>query len=309
VEGGELAEERAGEGSDPVAGAGERQDAEPPQRDGDGRLRQPGGPADQRLGGVQQRGVAFDERAAGGVQPDRCVQRDRAAADPDGEEVVVGRPPFPQPLGPADQRPQAWRVGVEVVGGGELGGRQLVGGGRHLRQVGEVAGSLPTPGLAGGPSLVKAQDDSQSQRGDRRAGDGDHQQRVPGSRDGEQERQRPGAAQHRHQVLQPCGRGRAGPRDRGWRRHQQLAGRERLRVGASGPVDQEGVGRWVGGGRHRRTLRRRPAPAGARSRICGQPPWSSRPGGGAGYGSLVCSGTACWSQRSSSVAGMGRPRW
>jgi hypothetical protein len=137
-----------------------RQDAEPPQREGDRRLRQPGGPADQRLGGVQQRGVAFDQRAAGGVQPDRCVQRDRAAADPDGEEVVVGRPPFPQPLGPADQRPQAWRVGVEVVGGGELGGRQLVGGGRHLRQVGEVAGSLPAPGLAGGPSLVKAQRDS-----------------------------------------------------------------------------------------------------------------------------------------------------
>jgi len=122
------------------------------------------------------------------------VQRQRAAADPDGEEVVVGRPTLPQPFGPADQRPEAWRVGVEVVGGGELGGRQVVGGGGHLRQVGEVAGPLAAPGPAGGPPLDQAQPDAERQRGDGGAGDGGDQQRVPGPRDGEQERQRSGAA-------------------------------------------------------------------------------------------------------------------
>jgi hypothetical protein len=288
VEGGELAQQRAGEGAGAAGRAGGRPAAQAPQRDGDRRLWQPAGPADQRLGGGLQAGVALDQRPAGGVQADGRVQRHRAAADPDGEEVVVGRAALPQPLGPADQRPEAWRVGVEVVGGGELGGRQVTGGGADLRQVGEVAGPLPAPGPAGGAPLGQAQADAQRQRGDRRAGDGGHQQWVPGPGDGEQERQRPGAAQQRHQVLQPCGRGRCRPRDRGWRRHQQLAGRERRGVGASPAVDQEAVGtrgrrgpgnprgvpRTVGGrggGGHRRHATTPARAAGAARRICGQP--------------------------------------
>src|SRR6266508_4175510 len=132
---------------------------------------------------AQPRSETTPQRPAGGVQPDGRVQRQRAAADPDGEEVVVGRPTLPQPFGPADQRPEAWRVGVEVVGGGG-----------HLRQVGEVAGPLAAPGPAGGPPLDQAQPDAERQRGDGGAGDGGDQQRVPGPRDGEQERQRSGAA-------------------------------------------------------------------------------------------------------------------
>jgi hypothetical protein len=88
----------------------------------------------------------LDKRAGGGVEAGPGGERDRAAADPHREEVGVGGATLPEAVGLVDDGPERRRAWVEVLGDGELGGGQLVGLGRDLLEVGQVAG--PVSGLA-----------------------------------------------------------------------------------------------------------------------------------------------------------------
>jgi hypothetical protein len=276
VEGGELADDRPGEGPDPVGWAGEGEDPDLAQREGHRGIWEPAGSADKVRRGRGQLRVVLDQ-GPGGFEPDRGGQRDRAAADPDGEEVVVGRAALPEAVGPGDRGPQPRRVGVEVLGGGELGRGLPLGRRRDLGEVGQVAGALAAAGPAGGPALGQAEGQPDRDRG---AGRGDHQADQPagpGAGDGEQERDRPAAADQRHQVLEPAGEAGGCPGDRRRGRHRQLAPRRRPRMGPHRPVHQRagrsraGVPRTgreaVRGGRGRH-VRHATAPA----RSLGRPP-------------------------------------
>jgi hypothetical protein len=90
---------------------------------------------------------------------------------------------------------------VEVVGDGELGRGQMVGLPCGPGEMGEVAASC----AAGGPAFDQAEGQADGHRGGRR---GDHEGDQPGGAgagDGEQERERPPAADQRHEVLEPAG--------------------------------------------------------------------------------------------------------
>jgi hypothetical protein len=127
VEDGQLADEGAGEGPGPGGRAGEGDDVEPAERDHDRGVGEPGHPAGEPFRRRQQLRIVLHERVGGAVEPDRSSQRDRAAADPDHEEVGVGRAAFPEPVGPLDRRPQRGQVGMEVLGHGELRRGQVIG--------------------------------------------------------------------------------------------------------------------------------------------------------------------------------------
>jgi hypothetical protein len=165
------------------------------------------------------------ERIAGAVEPDRGGERDRAAADPDREEVGVGGAALPEAIGPGDHRPQLGRVGMELLGGGELCRGQLVGPHRGSGEVGEIAGAFAAPGPAGGAAFPE----TQRQPGhDRRPGRGDDQGDEPrgaGTGHREQEPDRPAAADQRDQVREPAGEPGGGPADRGRGGERQLPGR------------------------------------------------------------------------------------
>ena len=183
--------------------------------------------------------VVLQEWVGGTVEPDRGGQGDRAAADPDAEEVGVGRAAFPEPVGPLDRRPQQGQVGMEVLGRGELGRGQPVGLERGLVEMGEVAGSFPAPRPAGRPPFDQAEGEARRHRGDGRT---DHQGDQPArarARDGEQERDRPCAAGQRHQVLEPAGEAGGVAADRGRGRDRQRAGRRRPRMRPHRPVHHD----------------------------------------------------------------------
>jgi hypothetical protein len=231
-----------------VGRPGERHDAVLCQGDGHRRRRQDGGAFDQRLGGGEELRVVVDERSAAPVQPDRGGQRYLPGADADAEEVGVGGPPFPEAVGPVDQRPEPGKVGVEPVGDRSLGGGDPPHGGTDPLQVGEVAGALAPPGAAGGAPLQQPQAEPEPDRGQRRPGHPDQQPEVARTGHGQQEPDGAGAAQHRDEPAQPGdgahgrgGRGRGGDHDLGVERRPGMdAGR---------PVDGERTtGRWVGGG-------------------------------------------------------------
>ena len=244
VEGGELADQGAGEGACPGRWAGEGQDGELAEGNGHRGVGEPGCSADEVLRRLQELGVVLGEWAAGGVEPGRGGEGDGAAADPHREEVGVAGAALPEPVGLVDRRPEGRQVGVEVLGDGELGGGQLVGLDRDLLEVGEVAGPFAAPGPAGGAALDQAEHEARHHRGD---GGPDHQgdqPRRPGAGDGEQERDRPTAADQRHQVLQPAGEAGGGPADRRRGRHRQLDRRQR-RAGRPAPADAPGT-RWQG---------------------------------------------------------------
>src|SRR5512133_253933 len=130
MEGGKLADDGPGQGTGPFGWAGERDDAERTQRDRDRGVGEPGRAADESAGGLEELRVVVGERVGSAVEPHRSGERDRAAADADGEEVVVAGAALPQAVGPDDPRPQLGRVGMEVLGGGELDRGQLVGADR-----------------------------------------------------------------------------------------------------------------------------------------------------------------------------------
>jgi hypothetical protein len=203
VEADELAEDGPGEGEGPVGWAGEGQDPELAERDGDRGVGEPGGPADQLLRRLQEPGVVLDEGVVAGVEAGRGGERDRATADPDGEEVGVGGAALPEAVGFGDRSPESRWSGMEVLGDGELGCGQVVGLSCGPGEVGEVAAPCP----AGGPAF----DQAEGQAGDHRGGGGaDDERDQPGGAgtgDGEQERQRPPTADQRHEVLEPAGQG------------------------------------------------------------------------------------------------------
>ena len=99
----------------------------------------------------------LDKRAGGGVEAGPGGERDRAAADPHREEVGVGGATLPEAVGLVDDGPERRRAWVEVLGDGELGGGQLVGPGRDLLEVGQVAGPVPAPCPAGGAAFDQAE--------------------------------------------------------------------------------------------------------------------------------------------------------
>jgi hypothetical protein len=200
---GELADDGSGEGPGSVGWAGEGQDAEFTKRDRDRGVGEPAGAANELLGRQQELGVVLGERVARSVEAGRGGERDRAAADPDGEEIGVGGTAFPEAVGLGDRRPEPPWAGVEVLGDRELVRGQVVGLSCGLGEVGEVA----APGPAGGPALNQAEGEAGGHRGGGRADDEGDQPGGAGARDGEQERQRPSAADQRHQVLEPAGEG------------------------------------------------------------------------------------------------------
>jgi hypothetical protein len=239
MERGDLADQGSSQGAGPAGRAGAGHNAEVAQRNRDRDVREPSGLAGEVLGGLQQLRVMLDDRAGGGGEPDRSGQRNRAAADADGEVVLIGRAPLPEPLDPVDQRPQLGQVGVEMVGDPELERRQPGRLVAHPIQVDEVAGPLPAPRPAGGPPLDQAQREPQPDRGEGGADDDGDQPGGAGTGNGEQEHDRTAAAQQRHQVLQPAGDAGAGPPHRGWGRDRQLGRRKRPRVGPGRPMHQE----------------------------------------------------------------------
>ena len=257
VEGGELADQGAGEGACTGRWAGEGQDGELAEGNGHRGVGEPACPADEVHRRLEELGVVLDQWAAGGVEPGWGGEGDGGAADPHREEVGVGGAAFPEPGGPVDRRPERRQVGVEVLGDGELGGGQLVGLDRDPLEVGEVAGPFAASGSAGGAALDQAEHEARHDRGDGGPGHQGDQPCWPGAGDGEQERHRPTAADQRHQVLEPAGEAGGGPADRRRGRHRQLDRRQRARIRPHRPMHQEPGG---GGcrGRHDRTLRPRP---------------------------------------------------
>jgi hypothetical protein len=132
VEGGELADQGAGEGARPGRWAGEGQDGELAEGNGHRGVGEPVCSADEVLCRLEELGVVLDEWTAGGLEPGRGGEGDGGAADPCREEVGVAGAAFPEPVGPVDRRPEHRQVGVEVLGAGELGGGQPVGPDRDL---------------------------------------------------------------------------------------------------------------------------------------------------------------------------------
>jgi hypothetical protein len=249
VEGGELADDGAGQGPGPVPGAGEGEDAGLAERDHHRGVGEAGRAADEPLRRRQELRVVLDQRVGGAVEPDRGGQGGRAAAHPDGEEVGVGRAAFPEPVGPLDRRPQQRRVGMEVLGHGELGRGQVVGPARGLIEVAEVAGPFPAPRPAGRPPLDEAEGEAGQQRGDGRPGHQGDQPARARARDREQERDRPSAAGQRHQVLEPAGQAGGVPADRRRGRDRQPTRRRRPRVGPHRPVHHDPAGPGIAPGR------------------------------------------------------------
>jgi hypothetical protein len=225
VEGGEFADDGAGEGSGSVGWAGEGHDAGATQGDHHRGVGEAGRAADELPCGSQELRVELHEWVGGSVEADGGGQWDWAAADSGRKDVVVGGAALPQPVGALDGGPQHGQVGMDVLGGGELGRGQVVGLECGLVEVAEVAGSFAAPGAAGHPPFDQAKGEAGRHRDDGRAG---HQGDQPGRArawDREQERQRPSAADQRHQVLEPAGRARGIPGDRRRGRNRQLAGR------------------------------------------------------------------------------------
>jgi hypothetical protein len=238
VEGGELAEEGTGEGARAGRWAGEGEDVELAERNDHRSAGEPGRSPDDLFRRYQQLGVVLQKGAAGGVEAGPVGEGDRASADPHREEVGVGGAALPEAVG-ADDCPEGGWIGVEVFGDGELGGRQVVGLGGDLAEVGEVAGPVPAPGSAGGAALDQAESEARHHRGGGRADDQDHQPRGPGPGDGEQERDRPTAPEQRHQVLQPPGGAASGPAHRRRSGDREVGRRQRRRMRPHRPVHQE----------------------------------------------------------------------
>ena len=236
VEGGELAEEGAGEGARAGRWAGEGEDVEVAERNDHRGAGEPGGSADDLLGCFQQFGVVLLEGAAGGVEAGPVGEGDRASPDPHREEVAVGGATLPEAVGLVDDRPEGRWVGVEVLGDGELGGGQVVGLGRDLLEVGEVAGPVPAPGPAGGAALDQAEPEPGRHRGHGGPEHQGDQPPGPGSGDREQERDRPATPDQRHQVLQPTGGAGARPPHRRRGGDGQLGRRQQRRVRPHRPV-------------------------------------------------------------------------
>jgi hypothetical protein len=257
VEGGELADQGAGEGACPGRWAGEGQDGELAERNGHRGVGEPACSADEVLCRLEEIGVVLDQWAPGGVEPGWGGEGDGGATDPDRQEVGVAWAALPEPVGLVDRRPERRQVGVEVLGDGELGGGQFVGLDRDVLEVGEIAGTFAAPGAAGGAALDQAECEARHDRGDGGPGHQADQPCRPGAGDGEQERDRPTASDQRHQVLQPAGEAGGGRADRRRGRHPQLDRGQRARVRPHRPMHQEPCG---GGcrGRHDRTLRPRP---------------------------------------------------
>ena len=249
MEGGELAHDGAGEGAGPIGWAGDGEDSVPAERDRHRCAGEPAGPANEALRDLEELRVVLCQRPGGGVEPDRGGQRDRASPDPDAEEVVVVRSALPEAVGLVDRRPQLRWVGVEVPGGGELGGGHPLDRRGDLTEVGEVAGALAAAGAVGGATLGQAEGQPHRDRGHGRA---DHQRHQPGGAgagEGEQEHDRPAAADQRHQVPEPAGEAGDGPPDHRWGRHHQLARRRRPRMRSHRPVHHHAV-RSAACGRH-----------------------------------------------------------
>ena len=235
-----------------------------------------------------------------GVEAGPGGEGDRAAADPHREEVGVGGATLPEAVGLVDDRPERRRVGVEVLGDGELGGGQVVGLGGDLLEVGEVAGPVAAPGPAGGAALDQAEPEPGHHRGDGGPDDQGDQPRGPGPGDREQERDRPATPDQRHQVLQPTGGAGGGPPHRRRGGDRQLDRRQRRRMRPHRPVHQDrevprraranparaAPGPAVvvadGGIAMTRTLRRRPTAWAALGEVV-----DNRPGHAAGYGSMI----------------------
>ena len=89
VEGGELADQGAGEGACPGRWAGEGQDGELAEGNGHRGVGEPACSADEILRRREEVGVVLGEWATGGVEPGRGCEGDGAAADPHREEVGV----------------------------------------------------------------------------------------------------------------------------------------------------------------------------------------------------------------------------
>ena len=89
VEGGELADDGSGEGAGADRWTGEGQDPDLAKRDRDRCAGEPGGAANQLLGRQEQLGVVLGEGVEMGVEAGRDAAGDRAAADPDAEDVGV----------------------------------------------------------------------------------------------------------------------------------------------------------------------------------------------------------------------------
>jgi hypothetical protein len=260
VEGGELADDGAGQGPGPVGRAGEGDDAEPAERDRHRGVGEAGRTADELLRRPQKLRVVLHEGVGGAVEPDRGGQLDRAAADAGREEVGVGRAALPEPVGPLDRRPEQGQVGMDVLGRGELGRGQVVGPARGLVEVAQVAGPLPSPRPVGRPPFDQPEGEAGQHRGDGRA---DHQGDQPDrarAREREQERDRPSAAGQRHQVLEPAGKAGGAPADRRRGRDRQLAGGRGPRMGPHRPVHHDAGWSGVGSQVHGRTLRPRRRP-------------------------------------------------
>jgi hypothetical protein len=235
VEGGELADDGSGEGTRPDGRAGEGQDPEVPKPDRDRGAGEPGGAADELLRRQQELPVVVGEGVVTGVEAGRGGERDRAAADADGQEVGIGGAPLPEAVSLIDDRPEPGWVGMEMAGHGDLGRGQVVGPPCDLGEVAEVA----APGAAGGPAFDQAEGEAGGDRGRGRGDDEGDQPGGAGAGNGEQERERPAAADQRHQPLEPAGRGRGGPADRRRGRHRQRGRRHRPRVGPHRPVHKD----------------------------------------------------------------------
>ena len=119
---------------------------------------------------------------------------------------------------------------------------RVVGLGRDLLEVGQVAGPVAAPGPAGGAALDQAEPQSRQHRGGGGADDQGDQPHGPRPRHREQERDRPAAPEQRHQVLQPTSGGRDARPDRRQGRDRQLGRGHRWRMRPHRPVHQEPMG-------------------------------------------------------------------
>ncbi len=246
VEGGQPEQRRAGQRACRLRRPADRQDPEPAQGDGHGRALEPGATPRQVLRHCQQLGIVVGQRVAAELQAHGRCQRQRTAADPHLQEVLVGRGPLPDPLAAVHQRQERRQVGVQVLGRGPLDGPdpgELVG---DVPEMSKVAATLASPRATGHVPRPEAQGEAGTAGEQQRGCQPEQQPAAPRGRRAEQQRKGAGTAEQRQQQDRRAVRS-GGPG--AWRRgDHDLAGRHRGRIGARWPVQPVPAGAGQPGG-------------------------------------------------------------